>query len=193
MTPAQALVRLTAAERNARSAGDGSYADAVAMADPGAVMATTEPDAADALAREFMNLAESMQELDVDPRTIGDAIDMVGAEQEVAEAARALRLALAEAEDARLQMRRARATPVRIPCDGCHGYRNAAIELAQEAVDAAAAKVRRARAWLQEALTAAADLAASMSAGLQRRHGGIKSAADEAAVRMAERDFYQPA
>lgn len=193
MTPADALARLTAAERNARSAGDGSYADAAAMANPGVVVATAEPEAADALAREFLNLAESMQELDVDARTICDALDMVGAEQEVAEAARALRLALAEAEDAEQQTRLAIALPLHSPCDGCHSAKATAIEMAQDAVNAADAKVRRARAWLREALLAAADLAASMSAGLQRRHGGIKAAADDASVPMADRDFYQPA
>lgn len=185
MTPAEAMSRLTGAERGARSYGDATYSGAVALADPGEIHAADDEVSAEALQREFLALAEGMQELDTDAQTIGDALDMVTAEAEVEEAARQVRYAEGQLADAQAQLDAARAMPAG---DG----RDDAVAGAQEAVEAAGAALARARDRLREALEVAADLAASMREGLQRRHGDLKDAHDDAPVRAAERDFYSP-
>lgn len=190
MTPGQASARLTAAERGARSYGDVSYRSAEAAADPGLVSSAADEVSADALAQEFLDLAEGMPGLDVDAETIGAALDMVLAEAWVAECARAVKraeqaLAAAEAELAAAQNRAASAEG-----DEAEAAAQAAVAEAEEAVAAAAAALAAAKRRLAEALLIAADLAASMRAGLQRRHGGIQEAADSSPVRMAETEFY---
>jgi hypothetical protein len=192
MTPAEADTRLSAAERGARGYGDASYTGAVALADPGEVRGASDEVSAEALQREFLELAEGMQELDTDAATIGDAMDMVLAEAEVAEAARQVKRAELQLADAREGLRAAKAMPVSDPCNGCHDAKAAAVAAAEEDVAGAERALQRARQRLREALAAAADLAASMREGLRRRHGGIKEAADDSPVRMADRDFYVP-
>jgi hypothetical protein len=94
--------------------------------------------------------------------------------------------------DAQAELEAAQAMPVSEPCSDCHQSRATAVAEALEAVAAAQGALARARQWLAEALEAAADLAASMRAGLQRRHGGIQEAVDSAPVPAADRGFYSP-
>ena len=156
---------------------------------PGEVRAADDEVSADALAREFLDLAEEMPAQDVDAATIGDALDMV-LEEEVAEAARGVTRAEHQvAERQGLPGRRVRDAGERAG-DGCHGLKAAAVGAAEDDMHAARRQLQRAKDRLREALAAAADLAASMRAGLRRRHGGIKEAADASPVRMADRDFY---
>lgn len=190
MTPAQAAARLTAAEHSARGAGDGGFTAASDLADPAEIYGAADEASARALAAEFLVLAESMQELDVDAATIGDALDTVTAEAEVAEAARRVKAAELRLADAREQLDIAWALPENDPCNGCHSAKAAAIEDAQQAVRAAECSLKDARDRLREALTTAADIAASMRAGLYRRHGDLHEAHQSAPVRAAERQFY---
>jgi hypothetical protein len=190
MTPAQADARLSAAERGARSYGDATYTSAAATADPGDVRAADDEVSAGALQREFLELAEGMQEVDADAQTIGDAMDMVAAEADVAEAARAVRLAEGVLAEALQQLDAAQAMPERVPCSGCHGAKAAAVADAEDTVAAAGAALARAKDRLREALAVAADLAASMREGLRRRHGGLQEAHSAAPVRAADRSFY---
>lgn len=190
MTPAEAASRLSAAERGARSYGDATYTSAVATADPGEVLAADDEISAEALQREFLELAEGMQELDADAATIGDAMDMVLAEAQVAEAAREVTRAGHQVADAQGQLDAAYGMPENEPCDGCHGLKAAAVGAAEEDMRAAQQRLQQARDRLREALAAAADLAASMREGLRRRHGGIAEAHQSAPVRAADRDFY---
>lgn len=192
MTPAEAASRLSAAERGARSYGDATYSSAVALADPGEVRAADDEVSADALAQEFLELAEEMPAQDVDAATIGDALDMVLAEAEVAEAARQVERAERQVSDAREQLDAALALPVHEPCDGCHDARASAIAAAEADLSDAQRALAQAKDRLREALAVAADLAASMREGLRRRHGGIAEAHQSAPVRAADRDFYQP-
>ena len=100
---------------------------------------------AEALQREFLALAEGMQELDTDAQTIGDALDMVTAEAEVEEAARQVRYAEGQVADAQAQLDAARAMPAG---DG----RDDAVAVQQEAEYPPGAALAGARDWLREAL-----------------------------------------
>lgn len=191
MTPAQADSRLSAAERGARSYGDATYTSAVDLADPGDVRAADDEVSAEALQREFLELAEEMQPQDVDAQTIGDAMDMVTAEADVAQAARDVRAAERQVSDAQEQLDAAYGMPENEPCDGCHGAKAAAVGAAEEDMRAARDRLQRAKDRLREALAVAADLAASMREGLRRRHGGIAEAHQSAPIpRAADRQFY---
>jgi hypothetical protein len=191
MTPSEADSRLSAAERGARSYGDATYTSAVALADPGEVRAADDEVSAEALQREFLELAEGMQELDTDAATIGDALDMVLAEADVADAARQVRLAELRAQDARDQLAAAQAMPENDPCDGCHDAKASMIAAAEADLADAERMLAAARHRLREALAVAADLAASMREGLRRRHGRIAEAHATAPVaHAADRDFY---
>jgi hypothetical protein len=191
MTPTEADSRLAAAQHRARGASDATYTGAVATADPGDVRDADNEASATALRAEFLALADGMQELDADTQTIGDAMDMVDAEAEVAEAARRVREAEIALDHANADLAAARAMPTDDPCDGCHDERAAAVAEATEAVEAAKAALARARAWLRETLESAADIAGKMRAGLKRRHGGLQEAHADAPVRGAEREFYE--
>jgi hypothetical protein len=190
MTPAEADSRLSAAERGARSYGDATYTSAVDLADPGDVRAADDEVSAEALQREFLELAEEMQILDVDVVTIGSALDMVLAEAEVADAARQVARAERQLADAKGFLDVAYGMPENEPCDGCHGAKAAAVGAAEEDMRAARQQLQRAKDRLREALAVAADLAASMREGLRRRHGGLAEAHQSAPVRAADREFY---
>lgn len=193
MTPQEAVVRLRAAENGARSAYDGTFANASDLADPYEVYSAQDEVSAMALQAEFLVLAEAMQELDVDAETVGQALDMVAIMAVVAEAARWVRTAEAMFAGALERRAAANRLPVRDPCDGCHDHKAAAVADAQRAVTQAAGFLGMKQGWLQEVLGIAADLAAAMRAGLYRRHGDIKEATDSAPVRAAVREFYEPA
>ena len=162
------------------------------LADPAEVRAASDEVSAEALQREFLELAEEMQAQDVDAQTIGTAMDMVLAEAEVADAARQVARAERLLADAEESLRSARAMPVSDPCTGCHDAKAAAVAAAEEDVAAAVRQLQRAKERLREALAVAADLAASMRDGLRRRHGGIAEAASASPVSMADRNFYVP-
>ena len=185
MTPAEADTRLSAAERGARSYGDATYTSAVDLADPGEIRAASDEVSAEALQREFLELAEGMQELDTDAGTIGDALDMVLAEAEVADAARQVTRAERLLADAQEQLAAAQAME-----DG--DAKASAVAAAEADLADAERMLAQAKDRLREALAAAADLAASMRDGLRRRHGGLQEAHSAAPVRAADRDFYQP-
>jgi hypothetical protein len=192
MTPAEAASRLSAAERGARSYGDATYTSALDLADPAEVRAAGDEVSAEALQREFLELAEEMQPQDVDAQTIGDAMDMVAAEADVAQAARDVRAAERQVSDAQEQLDAARGMPENEPCDGCHGAKASAVGAAEEDLRAASQRLERARERLREELATAADIASRMRDGLRRRHGGIAEAVQSAPVRAADRQFYQP-
>ena len=191
MTPAEAATRLSAAERGARSYGDANYTSAVATADPGDVLEADDEVTAEHLRREFLILADGMQELDADAATIGDALEMALVEEDVGEAAYRVRLAGYAVADAEEALAAACRMPELRPCNGCHVVKAKAIAGAEEDLAAARAALGRARQVLREVLNIAADLAGSMRAGLRRRHGGIQEAVTSAPIaRAADRAFY---
>jgi hypothetical protein len=183
MTPAEAVVRLAHAEHGARNAYDGTFTAASDLANPWEVAGASNELEALALRAEFLRLAEAMQEFDVDAATIGNALDMVIAEDKVAEAARWLKVAEAILADAVQQRTRAQGMPENVPCTGCHAD-------AQDAVNSAMGGLGMRQAQLQEALGVAADLCGCLRAGLYRRHGDLKEAHSTAPVRAAVREFY---
>lgn len=191
MTPAEAVVRLAHAEHGARSAYDGTFTAASDLANPWEVLGAQDEVEALALRAEFLRLAEAMQELDVDAETIGNALDMVIAEDKVALAARWLKVAEAILADAVQQRTRAQGMPENVPCTGCHDAKAAALADAQDAVNSAMGGLGMRQAQLQEALGVAADLCGCLRAGLYRRHGDLKEAHDDAPVRAAVTNFYQ--
>lgn len=174
MTPAAVASRLDSAARAARGYGDATYSSSAALADPAVVVGADDVASAEALGAQFLALAEGMQELDVDAETLGDAMDMVDAEAVVADAARRVRLAEGALAEALQQLDAAMAMPASEPCNGCHRAKAAAVAAAEDAVAAAGSALSRARARLREALSAAADIAGRMRAGLK----------------PAEREFY---
>jgi hypothetical protein len=189
VTPAAVASRLDSAARAARGYGDATYSSSAALADPAAVVGADDVASAEALGAQFLALAEGMQELDVDAETLGDAMDMVDAEAVVADAAWRVRLAEGALADALEQLDAAMAMPVSEPCNGCHRAKAAAVAAAEDAVAAAGSALGRARARLREALSAAADIAWRMRAGLKRRHGNLAEAHADA-QHPAERQFY---
>jgi hypothetical protein len=166
------------------------YAEAVDAADPAAVLAASDVPSARALLDRFWDIAEDLPAAGADPATLGDAMDMAGAEAEVVAAAQAAAMAGAALAEAEAELAAAQAAAGAAETDQECARAEADVTDAQAAVAAAAAALAAARARLEHALHDAARTAATMRSNLQARHGGISEAVGDARARVAERDFY---
>jgi multidrug resistance efflux pump len=152
------------------------YAEAVAAADPAAVLAASDVPSAQALLGRFWAIAEDLPSVDADPATYSDTLDMAEAEGCVVDAAQAA--AIAEAGLAAAQAAAAAAET------------DQECAAAEADIADAQAALATARARLEQALHDAAATATVMNRNLHARHGGIHEAVTTATAPAARRGFY---
>lgn len=182
MTRPDVARRLGWLAHRARGLADVTYEAAFAAADATDVIAADAQSAAISLANRFRDLADSLQTMDVDSRTLGEAMDLADAELRVASAARAAENAAAELDRARRLFQALARNPGSNPRD---------TGAAQRAMRAAEQEHARVVKRLAAAIWHAAEQADVLRRGLQRRHGGIAEATQSAPVRAAPSGFYR--
>jgi hypothetical protein len=182
-TPAEAAQRLHWLGQRARGLSDVTYTHSVDTANPELVWEADTEQAARQLMARLVAVAEGLQALDVDPKTLGEAMDLVEAQGEVVKAVQAVAFRTAELNRAleALAAAQARARAEQGAGD---------LAAAQNAARAAAQAHKQARSHLQDCLRHAADLADTLRKGLRLRHGGMAEAHADAPVRAAECEFY---